>query len=220
MGILIGGGAAFWKYSPNRQKQKEGDESSQPPAPVVLQRNAKISPGLFPHPVTARYHHRVHGKIPGSHDHGTQCGDQQPPNPSISDGRYKTFGNHIGRVGHHEPGDRDKKRNQSEEFSSQLVGIVIGTIDQAGGYPNAFEQQADDEGEYEQQQGWLPAQVLGSMQQGKDKGEHGEQRGKNGMVGHAKKEADQGVNGEQGIDDEDQFSQLADEHGIGLIFIV
>ena len=51
------------------------------------------------------------------------------------------------------------------------------------------------------------------MQKGKGKAEHGEQWGEEGMVGHAKKEADQRVNGEQGIDDEDQFGQLTDEHG-------
>lgn len=51
------------------------------------------------------------------------------------------------------------------------------------------------------------------MQQGEDEGEQGKQRGEEGVIWNANEEAYQGVNGKQDVDDEDQFGQLADEHG-------
>jgi len=50
------------------------------------------------------------------------------------------------------------------------------------------------------------------MKAGEYEGEQGEQWCKNGMVGDTFKQADQGVGGEQGVDDEHEYGQSAEKH--------
>jgi hypothetical protein len=58
------------------------------------------------------------------------------------------------------------------------------------------------------------------MLQGESKSKQGEEWGEEGVVGKTSVQADECVNGEQGIEDEDQFGQLVCGHWRYLGFIV